>query len=255
MPPRLCYPRPVMASPRLTPEEIAGLDRRFRDAPPEELLRWALSTWGRGIALAWSGAEDVAILEMMHRIDPAAARVFTLDTGRLNPETYDLIDRVRGKYGIDVEVVFPEARAVETMVRSKGVNLFYHSLENRQECCRIRKVEPLKRVLGTLEGWITGVRRAQSVTRTDLGKIEFDAAHGGIVKLNPLADWSTAQVFDYLKAHDVPKNLLHDQGYPSIGCAPCTRAVKPGEDERSGRWWWENPDSKECGLHSRKRQA
>jgi phosphoadenosine phosphosulfate reductase len=242
-----------MAGLRLSKDEIAGLDRRFREAPPEELLRWALSQFGRTIALAWSGAEDVAVLDMMHRIDPKAARIFTLDTGRLNPETYDLIDRVRGKYGLEIEVVFPDARAVESMVRAKGVNLFFHSLENRQECCRVRKVEPLNRVLSTLDGWITGARRSQSVTRQDLRKIELDAEHGGIVKLNPLADWSTAQVFDYLKEKDVPKNRLHDQGYPSIGCAPCTRAVRPGEEERSGRWWWENPDSKECGLHPRKK--
>jgi len=242
-----------MAGRRLSKEEIADLDRRFAEAAPEELLRWALSTFGRTMALAWSGAEDVAVLDMMHRIDPKAARVFTLDTGRLNPETYDLMDRVRGKYGIEIEIVFPDAQAVEAMVRAKGVNLFYHSLENRQECCRVRKVEPLRKVLGTLDGWITGARRAQSVTRQDLRKLELDAAHGGIVKVNPLADWSTAQVFDYLKANDVPKNRLHALGYPSIGCAPCTRSVRPGEDERSGRWWWENPDSKECGLHPGKK--
>ena len=238
-----------MAGKRLSKEEVADLNRRFESAPPEEVLRWALGTFGRSIALAWSGAEDVAVLDMMHRIDPKAARVFTLDTGRLNPETYDLIDTVRRKYGLGVEVVFPDAAAVEAMVRAKGVNLFYESLENRKECCRVRKVEPLSRILSTLDGWITGLRRSQAVTRGAVSKVELDADHGGIVKVNPLADWSTSQVFDYLQANRVPKNRLHDQGYPSIGCAPCTRAVKPGEDERSGRWWWENPGSKECGLH------
>ena len=234
---------------RLTKEEVAGLNRQFEKASPQDVLRWALSTFGRSIALAWSGAEDVAVLDMMWRIDPQTTRVFTLDTGRLNPETYELIDEVRRKYAVDLEIVFPQTTAVEAMVREKGVNLFYHSLENRKLCCQVRKVEPLNRVLGTLDGWITGLRRSQSVTRGRLEKIELDPGHGGIVKLNPLADWSTAQVFDYIAANGVPKNRLHDQGYPSIGCAPCTRAVKPGEDERAGRWWWEDPASKECGLH------
>ena len=234
---------------RLTREEADGLNRQFEKAAPQDVVRWALSTFGRSVALAWSGAEDVAVLDMMWRIDPKAARVFTLDTGRLNPETYALIDEVRRKYAVDLEIVFPQTGAVESMVREKGVNLFYHALENRKLCCQVRKVEPLNRVLGTLDGWITGLRRSQSVTRGRLEKVELDPAHGGIVKLNPLADWSTAQVFDYLAANGVPKNALHDQGYPSIGCAPCTRAVKPGENERAGRWWWEDPNSKECGLH------
>lgn len=229
--------------------EAADLNRRLEKAAPQEVLAWALATFGRSVALAWSGAEDVAVLDMMHRIDAKATRVFTLDTGRLNPETYDLIDTVRRKYDLEVEVLFPDAPAVEAMVREKGMNLFYLSLENRKECCRVRKVEPLHRALGILDGWITGLRRSQAVTRGKLEKVELDAEHGGIVKVNPLADWSTAQVFEYLKANGVPRNRLHDQGYSSIGCAPCTRAVKPGEDERAGRWWWENPDSKECGLH------
>ncbi len=234
---------------RLTKDEVAALNRKFEKASPQDVLAWALSTFGRSAALAWSGAEDVAVLDMMHRIDPKAARVFTLDTGRLNPETYELIDEVQAKYKIPVEVIFPDAAAVERMVREKGINLFYRSLENRKECCNVRKVEPLNRVLKTLDGWITGQRRAQAVTRGRLSKVELDAAHGMIVKVNPLADWTTAQVFDYLKAHGVPTNKLHAMGYPSIGCAPCTRAVKPGEDERAGRWWWEDPNSKECGLH------
>ena len=241
-----------MSGKRLTKDEVAGLNRRFEKAAPQEVLAWALGAFDRSIALAWSGAEDVAVLDMMHRIDRAATRVFTLDTGRLNPETYDLIDSVRRKYDLEVEVMFPDAAAVEKMVRAKGMNLFYASLENRKECCGVRKVEPLNRILRTLDGWITGLRRSQAATRGGIEKVELDAEHGGIVKVNPLADWSTAQVFDYIKANGVPKNHLHDQGYVSIGCAPCTRAVKPGEDERAGRWWWENPESKECGLHPRK---
>jgi phosphoadenosine phosphosulfate reductase len=234
---------------RLSRDEVAALNREFAKASPQEVLKWALSTFGESIALAWSGAEDVAVLDMMVTLDRSRTRVFTLDTGRLNPETYEFIDEVRKKYGIDVEILFPDAATVEKMVREKGVNLFYHSIENRKECCRIRKVEPLNRLLKTLDGWITGLRRTQAVTRGRLSKIEIDPAHDGIVKVNPIADWTTPQLFEHLQTNGVPMNRLHVQGYSSIGCAPCTRAVKPGEDERAGRWWWEAPDSKECGLH------
>jgi phosphoadenosine phosphosulfate reductase len=232
---------------RLTKEEAAGLNARL--GSPQDVLRWAMDAFPGTLALAWSGAEDVAVLDMMWRIDPARTRVFTLDTGRLNPETYALIDEVRAKYGIPIDILFPDTKAVEALVREKGVNLFYHSIENRKACCQVRKVEPLNRALAALDGWITGLRRSQSVTRGRLEKVEIDPAHGLIAKVNPLADWTTAQVFEYMAANQVPKNRLHGQGYPSIGCAPCTRAVKPGEDERAGRWWWEDPASKECGLH------
>jgi phosphoadenosine phosphosulfate reductase len=234
---------------RLSKEEVASVNATLEKASPQEVLRWALSTFGRGIALAWSGAEDVAVLDMMHRIDPKATRAFVLDTGRLNAETYELIDEVQARYKVSIEIQFPDAAAVQKMVGEKGMNLFYRSLENRKECCNVRKVEPLNRVLKTLDGWITGLRRTQAVTRGKLAKVEIDYAHDKIAKVNPLADWTTAQVFEYLKANGVPTNKLHAMGYPSIGCAPCTRAVKPGEDERAGRWWWENPESKECGLH------
>jgi phosphoadenosine phosphosulfate reductase len=234
---------------RLSKGEVEELNRTLQNATPQEVLRWALSTFGRTIALAWSGAEDVAVLDMMQRIDPKAVRVFTLDTGRLNPETYALIDEVQAKYKIPIEIQFPDAGAVQKMVGEKGINLFYRSLENRKECCGVRKVEPLNRMLRSLDGWITGLRRTQAVTRGKLSKVEIDFQHDKIVKVNPLAEWTTAQVFEYLESHGVPTNKLHAMGYPSIGCAPCTRAVKPGEDERAGRWWWENPDSKECGLH------
>ena len=234
---------------RLSKEEVASANATLEKASPQEVLRWALSTFGDTIALAWSGAEDVAVLDMMHRIDPKAARAFVLDTGRLNPETYELIDEVQAKYKIRIDILAPDAAAVEKMVAAKGINLFYRSLENRKECCGVRKVEPLNRILKTLDGWITGLRRTQAVTRGKLSKVEIDFQHDKIVKVNPLADWSTAQVFEYLQTNKVPTNKLHSMGYPSIGCAPCTRAVKPGEDERAGRWWWENPESKECGLH------
>jgi phosphoadenosine phosphosulfate reductase len=234
---------------RLSKEEVASANATLEKASPQEVLRWALSTFGNSIALAWSGAEDIAVLDMMHRIDPKAARAFVLDTGRLNPETYELVDEVQAKYKMRIEILSPDAAAVEKMVAEKGINLFYRSLENRKECCGVRKVEPLNRILKTLDGWITGLRRTQAVTRGKLSKVEIDFQHDKIVKVNPLADWTTAQVFEYLQANRVPTNKLHSMGYPSIGCAPCTRAVKPGEDERAGRWWWENPESKECGLH------
>ena len=215
----------------------------------EEVLRWAFDQFQPRLALASSfGAEDVALIDMMVKLDPKA-RVFTLDTGRLNQETYDVMDKIRDKYRITIEVVFPKAEAVEAMVRERGLNLFYHSIENRKLCCGIRKVEPLNRVLADLDAWITGLRRDQVVTRASVKKAALDQDHGGIVKLNPLADWTWDQVMGYVKRHGVPYNVLHDQGYPSIGCAPCTRAVKPGEDLRAGRWWWEQPEQKECGLH------
>ena len=228
--------------------DIEKLSKQFENSTPQEVLEWGLKELHPSIALAWSGAEDVAVVDMMVKINPQA-RIFTLDTGRLNPETYDLIDKVRQKYGINVEVMFPNAAETEEMVRSKGVNLFYHSVENRNLCCNVRKVKPLKKMLSTLNGWITGLRRDQAVTRIASKKIEIDENFGGIIKLNPLADWTHKEVWDYIHKNDVPYNVLHDKGYPSIGCAPCTRSVESGEDIRAGRWWWEAPESKECGLH------
>ncbi len=228
--------------------DIEAINSGFADSTPQEVLEWALSEFHPGIALAWSGAEDVAVVDMMVKINPKA-RIFTLDTGRLNPETYDVIDRVRDKYGIELEVMFPDSKAVEEMVRDKGVNLFYQSVENRKLCCKTRKVQPLRRQLGTLSAWVTGLRADQAVTRSELKKVEIDEAFGGIVKVNPLAGWSHEDVWNYIRANDVPYNELHDKGYPSIGCAPCTRVVEEGEDIRAGRWWWESPETKECGLH------
>ncbi len=215
----------------------------------QEVVRWALETFGDKVALASSfSAEDVAIIDMMVKVNPKA-RIFTLDTGRLNQETYDVMDTIREKHKVRIEVMFPQREAVEQMVREKGLNLFYHSIENRKFCCGIRKVEPLNRALATVDAWITGLRREQVVTRAAVKKVDIDADHGGIAKINPLADWTWKQTMDYVKQHGVPYNALHDQGYPSIGCAPCTRAIKPGEDFRAGRWWWEQPEQKECGLH------
>ena len=216
----------------------------------QEILGWGLKNFGDKIALSCSfGApEGMALLDMVHRVDPAA-RVFTLDTGRVHQATYDLIDRIRQRYDMQVEVLFPRAEDVEDMTRRKGLNLFYESVENRQICCRIRKVEPLNRYLAGLDAWVTGLRRDQNVTRSDTPKLEIDRVHGGMIKLNPIADWTRDQVMAYIRAHDVPINRLHEEGYPSVGCAPCTRAIRPGEDVRAGRWWWENAESKECGIH------
>jgi phosphoadenosine phosphosulfate reductase len=216
----------------------------------QQLLNWALKTFAPKIALSCSfGApEGLVLLDMMHRID-ATSRVFVLDTGRLPQATYDLIDRVRDRYDKQVEVIFPDASAVEAMVRSKGMNLFYESVENRQLCCRIRKVEPLRRYLAGLDAWVTGLRREQGVTREQTPKVEIDVPNGGLVKVNPIADWTHEQVQAYVRTHNVPINRLHAEGYPSVGCDPCSRAIAPGDDPRAGRWWWEQPETRECGIH------
>lgn len=217
---------------------------------PQEILIWGLENFGEKLALSCSfGApEGLILLDMLHRIDPAS-RVFVLDTGRLPQATYDLIDRVRDRYDKRVEVIFPDAERVQSMVRKDGLNLFYESIEKRELCCRVRKVEPLNRYLSGLDAWVTGLRRDQSSAREKTAKIEIDHAHGGIAKLNPIADWSREQVLDYAREHQVPLNRLHAEGYPSVGCDPCSRAIAPGDDQRSGRWWWENSDLKECGIH------
>jgi len=192
-------------------------------------------------------AEDMVLTDMILRKQLPIA-IFTLETGRLHQETLDMLTRIKATYGYDVTPYRPEPGAVEQYVAAHGLNGFYDSVELRKQCCQIRKIEPLNRALAGNKSWVTGQRRAQSVTRAALDVQEDDAAHG-MVKFNPLADWSEDDVWQYLRDHEVPYNALHDQGYPSIGCAPCTRAIEPGEDVRAGRWWWENPDSKECGLH------
>ena len=234
--------------------QVAGVTdlEAVEEFTAEDVLAWGVKTFTPRIALASSfGAEDVVLIDMLTRID-RTARIFALDTGRLPTETHAAIDAIRERYGVAVEVFFPRSEPVEAMVRERGVNLFYRSVDDRKWCCGVRKVEPLGRALFGLDAWITGLRREQAVTRASVPKAEVDTDHGGIVKLNPLADWSWDQVWAYIRAHDVPYNALHDQGYPSIGCAPCTRSVAPGEDLRAGRWWWEQAAAaKECGLHSR----
>jgi phosphoadenosine phosphosulfate reductase len=239
------------ASSLLTAEQLQTENQRFATQPPQAVLKWALDEFGSAMTLACSfGAEDVILVDMLTKLHPAP-RIFCLDTGRLHSETYEVMDVIRDRYGVTIETYFPQHDAVERMVRAKGVNLFYHSIENRKECCGVRKVEPLGRALKDVRAWITGLRSAQAVTRASTPMIELDAAHGGIAKLNPLINWTEDQVWDYMKTEGVPYNKLHDQGFPSIGCAPCTRAIKAGEDVRAGRWWWESPEHKECGLHSR----
>ena len=195
------------------------------------------------------GAEDVVVIDMMMKINPNA-RIFTLDTGRLNQETYDVMDEIRKKYDINIEVMFPDQNEVEQMVRVNGLNLFYNSTGNRKLCCGIRKVHPLNRMLSTLDGWITGLRADQTEVRLKANKIEIDEQHNGIIKINPIIEWTWEQTWDYIKKNNIPYNKLHDNGFPSIGCEPCTRAIKPGEPLRAGRWWWESDSQKECGLHA-----
>jgi len=231
---------------RIEAQELSVL---YDGKPAQEVLAWALDRFHPSCALSvGGGADGMALLDMAWRIHPGV-RVFTLDTGRLPEETYTLFDAVRERYGIRVEVLFPGRDEVEAMVRDSGLNLMYKSPDLRLECCRVRKVLPLDRYLAGMDAWITGLRRSQWKTRERVHKVETDDAHGGIVKVNPLADWSRQQVWDYIHAQDVPYHSLLDQGYTSIGCAPCTRSVEPGEDDRAGRWWWENDTEKECGIH------
>ncbi len=229
--------------------DIESIARELEDKSAEDVLRWALGLFHPRIAFASSfGAEDVVIIDMLMKIR-SDARIFTLDTGRLNQETYDVMDAIRERYNANIEVHFPDAKEVEDMVNRYGMNLFYHSVELRKLCCEIRKVKPLNRALQGLDAWITGLRREQADTRARIAKVEIDAQHDSIVKLNPIADWTWDMVWDYIRKNNIPYNRLHDNGYPSIGCEPCTRAVKPGEHFRAGRWWWEQTAHKECGLH------
>jgi phosphoadenosine phosphosulfate reductase len=215
---------------------------------PVQLLRHLTDRFAHKVALASSfGAEDQVLTDMLCKVS-GNPRVFTLDTGRLPQETYDVMAATRQRYGIQMDIVFPDREQVEDMVNKHGPNLFYESIEARKLCCQVRKIEPLKRALSGLQAWVCGLRTEQSPTRTDLQRIEWDETFG-LLKISPLADWTTEQIWDYIRQNDVPYNKLHDQGYPSIGCAPCTRAIGPHDDIRAGRWWWEQPEHKECGLH------
>lgn len=242
-------PRPAPRA-QLTGEEAVALAQYFEDKRPEDVLKWAFERFGKErLALVSSfQAEAMVLIDMAWRIDDEV-RVVTVDTGRLPQQTYDLIDKVREKYRLSVEVVLPDGKLVEQMVNEHGTNLFYKEVALRARCCHVRKVLPLTGVLEQLDAWTTGLRREQSAIRGHVRKVEIDHAHGGLVKLSPLADWSHEAVWQYIKDKDVPYHALYDQGYTSIGCAPCTRAISEGEDTRSGRWWWEADIPKECGIH------
>ncbi|MBS1119221.1 MAG: phosphoadenosine phosphosulfate reductase [Deltaproteobacteria bacterium] len=234
----------------IAPPEIAGLASEYAARGPQELLELAFERF-ENIAISFSGAEDVALIDMATRIRPGVM-VFGLDTGRLHGETYRLFEKVRERYGITLDVLSPDSLAVERLVRDKGLFSFYK--DGHTECCSIRKVVPLKRKLATLDAWITGQRKDQSPsTRANIPVLQEDAAFSSaerrLVKLNPLANWSSADVWRYIRDNDVPYNELHAQGFSSIGCEPCTRAVLPNQHEREGRWWWEEATIKECGLH------
>lgn len=235
--------------------EVAEAARALRDRPPQEILAWGLSRYGAACALAFSGAEDVVLIDMAAR-SGLPFSVFCLDTGRLHEETYRFIDRVRGFYGIEVQVLFPQPLAVESLVRKKG--LFSFREDGHGECCGIRKVEPLRRGLAQYGAWATGQRRDQSpATRGEVPVVELDASFKGrddaaLLKLNPLTFWTSSQVWEYIRAQRVPYNELHDHGFVSIGCQPCTRPLRPGEHERAARWWWEEATQRECGLHLKK---
>ena len=218
---------------------------------PAEILRAGIDAANGPVSLACSfSLEDVAIIHIAHQAGLKLG-VFAIDTGRLNEETYEVADALVERYRLKIDWYFPRHDEVERLERVEGLFSFRESLGKRHACCAIRKVEPLSRALKGLSGWVTGMRRDQGVTRTDLSAIERDGLHNGIIKINPLIDWSEQQLIGYTDEHRLPRNRLYGQGYRSIGCAPCTRAVRDGEDARAGRWWWENPEHKECGLHRR----
>ena len=227
--------------------QISSNDYETKTA--EELIQWTIDKYGLKAGLACSfGMEDMVLIDIIAKVK-GPMTIFTLDTGRLHEETYQIMDRVRSHYGLEIKTYFPNLEQVQVLVREKGFFSFKESIENRKECCGIRKVEPLNRALGELDAWVTGLRRDQAVTRTQTPKVLEDTDHPPLVKINPLADWTQDQVESYIEKNKVPVNALHKKNYPSIGCAPCTRPIESGEDIRAGRWWWENPAHKECGLH------
>ena len=239
----------TLTATRIPEPELVQVNAKFESAHPREALAWADKRFGARVAQMSSfGLEDVALYDMYWRVNPKA-RLMTLDTWRLPTETYTVIDQTKLRYKVNVEAYQPDAQAVTKMVNENGYNLFYRAVANRKLCCGVRKVEPLRRALSGLDAWVTGLRRDQGMDRGRTSIVEWDEGNQ-LYKINPLANWSFDQVRKYVDDNSVPYNALHDQGYPSIGCDPCTRAVKPGEDLRAGRWWWEtDPNAKECGLH------
>ncbi|MBE32809.1 phosphoadenylyl-sulfate reductase [bacterium] len=231
---------------------IKVLNKQFSSADLSEVLTFLLEKYDKKVILASSlGLEDQVLTHRLLSLNKEA-RIFVLDTLRLNDETYDVLNETKKKYQFEYEIYYPNKRAVNKLTKEKGVNSFYESITNRKECCAIRKLEPLQRVLKTVDVWITGLRKDQSITRINMELFEYDEQHN-ILKVNPLINWSYDDVWEAINQYDIPYNKLHNKGYPSIGCDPCTRAIKLGEDLRAGRWWWEAADQKECGLHNNKR--
>ena len=231
-------------------QELAKeLNEKLLDSSTKEIISYFVENFNN-VALSSSlSVEDQVLTDLLLNKDKNA-NIFTLDTGRLHPETYDVMDATNLKYQIKINVFFPQNQMVEELYQTQGINGHYESIDNRKRCCNIRKIEPLKRALENVDIWITGLRASQSITRIDMPLVEYDALFD-VIKVNPLIKWSETDVWDYIKENRVPYNKLHDKGFPSIGCAPCTRAIKEGEDVRAGRWWWENPEHKECGLHKK----
>jgi phosphoadenosine phosphosulfate reductase len=232
--------------------DITEIANSLAEAHPSEILKFALERYSGGLGISFSGAEDVVLIDLASKVG-GDFRVFSLDTGRLHSETYQFIDKVREHYGIPVELFFPQVDAVQELVKEKGLFSFYR--DGHKECCGVRKVEPLKRALGTFDAWVTGQRRDQSPsTRAQVAVVEVDPVFSQpgreLIKFNPLANWSSQQVWSYIRENNVPFNPLHEKGFISIGCEPCTKPVLPGQHEREGRWWWEDQTRKECGLHA-----
>ena len=231
-------------------EDIQELNNKLEGKSAKEIISFFIVELGDKITFGTSlGIEDQVITHIIRSINKEI-EIFTLDTGRLFPETYDLIDRTSKKYNRNIKAYSPQYTELEEMIESNGINLFYESIELRKHCCQIRKLNPLKRALKDKKAWFTGLRKSQSITRIDMQIVEWDD-NSAMLKINPLIDWSEEQTWDFIKSKKIPYNPLHDKGYPSIGCQPCTRAIEKGEDIRAGRWWWENPDTKECGLHAK----
>ena len=234
-------------------EKVEKLNAQFRGAETKEVISYFLKNFRERIAFSSSfGAEDQVLTDIILKID-RSAQIFTLDTGRLPQRTYDVMQRTNLRYETKIRVYFPDSREIEELYFKQGFNGFYDSVENRKECCRVRKIAPLRRALAGVDVWITGLRAEQSQTREGMQMLEWDEANG-VIKLNPLINWSESDVWEYIREKSIPYNALHDEGYPSIGCEPCTRAIKEGADIRSGRWWWENPEHKECGLHIKEKK-
>jgi len=228
---------------------VETINKKLENQSAQDIISYFVKNF-KYIALSSSlAAEDQVLTDILSKINKNIS-IFTLDTGRLHPETYDVMDATNLKYGIKIDVFFPKFEKVQELYQTQGINGHYENIENRKNCCNIRKIEPLKRALKGVEVWITGLRATQSITRANMPLVEWDS-NFKVIKLNPLINWEEKDVWNYIKTNKVPYNKLHDKGYPSIGCAPCTKAIKDGEDIRAGRWWWENPEHKECGLHKK----